>query len=230
MKAAVTLSAVLSVMVAGPVRAQSTPHGPAQGGSAERAAQGRCIAFEKVDNRIMPIELYRSVGACIRGNRYADAVALFALAGMDIRYDVARVADNSVGDTGAVLIMETFQGMPQTAKRKFSVAIRTVATRPVAAYVCKWVRQVGPPTYYPEYMIVHGINAVTSALHGTPLPQELLPVSDPAARWQTIGESYLHCPSAAGAASRQDAQAATRYRATIAQALSKAAQQPAPAN
>lgn len=231
MKRIALIGAIFGTIVAGPVLAQNTSDGRVRNGVEDHGRPGRCIAFENANNRVTPPELYRLVGECIRSNKYSDAAALFALAGMDIRFDVSRISDNSVGDTGTVLIMEMFQTIPETAKQNFYTAIRTVsAVQPASDYVCNWVRQVGPPTYYPEYMIVHGMNAVTSGLRGKPLPQELLPVSDPSGRWQTIGRSYLRCPSGVRSASRHDLQAATRYRATIEGALSKAAHEPTLAN
>jgi hypothetical protein len=231
MKRIALIGAIFGTIVAGPVLAQNTSDGRGHDGVEDHGRPGRCITFENANNRVTPPELYRLVGECIRSNKYSDAAALFALAGMDIRFDVSRISDNSVGDTGTVLIMEMFQTIPETAKQNFYTAIRTVsAVQPATDYVCNWVRQVGPPTYYPEYMIMHGMNAVTSGLRGTPLPQALLPVSDPSGRWQTIGRSYLHCPSGVRSASRHDLQAATRYRATIEGALSKAAHEPTLAN
>lgn len=163
-----------------------------------------------------PVDLYSMSGQCIQGGDYADALAFFALAGADIRYDRSRVADPSTGDTGSVLAMRTFQSLPTSARKEFGDVIHAVvADKPAAEQLCRQVQEIGPPAYYPEYMIMHGMNAVTAGLTRTPVPQELLPVPDPSGTWKTIITGYLHC----SLAEQTDAQGADRYRQAIAAAI-----------
>lgn len=55
----------------------------------------QCIAFGNADRQSTPPELYQIVAQCIQNNDYPNAVALFVLAGMDTRFDVSRIADNT---------------------------------------------------------------------------------------------------------------------------------------
>ena len=207
-------------------RAQSTPGGNAQTSTEQPITTTQCTAWEQINTQFTPPDLYRMVGQCIQSNDYPSALALFVLAGMDTRFDAPRVADNTVGDTGAALIMQTFDSIPKAAHKKFDTATDLVRTdNAVRDYLCGWVQQVGPPTYYPTYMIMHGMNAVVAGLTKKPLQEELLPVPDASGTWKTIGTNYLHCTFAETNAPQHDAQAADRYRSAIERAI---ADTPAP--
>jgi hypothetical protein len=201
---------------AGPALAQNAAAGSAQTGTEEQARSPKCIAFGGVTSQLTPVDLYPMAGQCIQDNDFADGLAFFALAGMDIRYDNSRVNDKTTGDTGSVLLMQTFQRLPAAAKNRFGDVISAVsADNSAKEYLCRWAQEVGPPAYYPEYMIMHGMNAVTAGLTKTPLPQELLPVTDPKGTWKTIITGYLHCSLTEPSDSRHDAEAAGRYRKTV---------------
>lgn len=182
-----------------------------------------CISFDKANSQSVPPQLYRTIGQCIQNDDYSNSLALFVLAGIDTRFDASRVADTTASDTGAVLIRNTFEAIPAAAKKKFGAAINAAfSDKSVKDYLCGWVQEVGPPSYQPTYMLMHGMNAVTAGLTKTSLPEELLPVPDPSGRWKAIATSYLHCAAAENGAFRQDAQAAQRYREAIERAIANA--------
>ncbi len=180
----------------------------------------QCIAFDKVNSQSAPPELYRSVGQCIQSDDYSSALSLFVLAGMDTRFDMLRVADNTARDAGMVLMRNTFESVPAEEQKKFNNAIRAVsADNSVRDYLCGWTQQAGPPSYYPTYMIMHGMHAVTAGLTKTPLQQELLPVPDAPGTWRKIGASYLHCPLAEQNVSSSAEQGSDLYRKKIERAV-----------
>jgi len=192
-------------------------HAPIANLATVSSAPTQCISFDKVNSQSAPPELYGSIGPCIQSNDYSSAVALFALAGMEVRFDMLRVADSTAHDAGTVLMRNTFESIPAEAQKKFHNAVSAVsADNSVRDYLCGWVQQVGPPSYYPTYMIMHGMNAVTARLTKTPLKQELLPVQDATGTWRKIVASYLHC-----ALTEQNVpqQASDQYRKTIERAV-----------
>ncbi|HZP06461.1 MAG TPA: hypothetical protein VFB43_16305 [Terracidiphilus sp.] len=176
----------------------------------------RCTSSHVSDN-MTPVDLYPMAGQCIQDSDYADALTLFALAGADLRYDRSRVNDKSTSDFASVLMMRTFQSLPASAKEEFGRVIdAVVGDKSAAEYLCRRVQKVGPPAYYPEYMIMHGMNAITAGLTKATAPQELLPVSDPSGTWKTILTGYLHCSLTEQSGPWQDAQGADHFRKTIA--------------
>jgi len=200
----------------GPAIAQSIVDGQTQTPAQQQSTPPKCVAAANATNQMTPADLYPMVAQCIQENDFADALALFALAGMDVRYDKSRVSDKTTSDTGSVLVRRTFQPLPAAGKDRLGDVINAVSNdKPATEYLCRWTQKVGPPAYYPEYMILHGMNAITAGLTRTPLPQELLPVADPSGTWKAIVTSYLHCTLAEQSGPSQDAQAAEWYRKVV---------------
>jgi hypothetical protein len=150
-----------------------------------------CRALETLDNTHTPPDLFRGVKDCIEHDRYAEAVALFALAGIESRFDAARVTDKTAGDAGQVLIITTFDGMAEGKREQFEHTTRATHSDPKAlALLCNGIRKIGYPAYYPEYMVMHGLGAFT----GDPHAKALDPHFDPGATWSSLQTSYLNCP------------------------------------
>jgi ankyrin repeat protein len=150
-----------------------------------------CIPLDRVGNNHTPPDLYDGVSACIQREDYGTAAALFALAGLESRFDAARVLDKSAGQAGQVLIMSTMDGLPDDKRAKFAVAVKTIAADAAAiSRTCASIRKLGLPTYYPDYMVLHGIRAFT-AKPGDPTME---PNFDSTATWNSLLTTYLNCP------------------------------------
>ena len=81
-----------------------------------------CVSIDLAGKDHTPPDLYQGVSACIHQEDYRTAVALFALAGMESRFDAQRVLDKTAGQAGQVLIMETLNGLAErSAEDKFFV-------------------------------------------------------------------------------------------------------------
>ncbi len=161
-----------------------------------------CQPIASVDNRTTPPALYGAVAKCIRHDRYPEALALFGLAGVYGRFDGERVSDKTAGQASQVLVMGLFASLPKDAAARFGAAATAMGNDPAALErLCAAVRAVGPPDYYPKYMVLHGMGAVTAALAGGPLDSTLEPNFDARAGWEAAQAGYLHCavPNAAGA-------------------------------
>jgi hypothetical protein len=149
-----------------------------------------CLALDQLDNTRTPPELYVGVTACIQQDNYRAAVAIFALAGMDSRFDAARVIDKTAGQAGQILISATFDGLPADKRELFSKTVAEVAAdAPVLARTCNRIRHIGFPSYYPGYMVVHGIHAFTAKPDDATLESPF----DGAATWNTLLSTYLNC-------------------------------------
>jgi ankyrin repeat protein len=150
-----------------------------------------CGGLDRLDNSHTPPDLYQGVKDCVEHDRYAEATGLLSLAGMESQFDAARVTDKSAGQAGQVLILMLFNGETQQKQDLLRAAVRALPADPKAlAAVCAQVRRIGYPTYYPEYMVMHGINAFT----GDPHANALEPHFDAAAAWARLQTTYLNCP------------------------------------
>ena len=151
-----------------------------------------CIPLAAAKNTFTPADLYRGVAACIAQENYEFATGLFALAGIYGRFDAKRVADKSAGQARVVLIMNTFATVAQDKKTKFAEAFDQARMNPaVLGKLCGEVRKIGMPNYYPNYMILHGIEAFT----GNPHEGALLPDFDSTKVWADLQTDHLRCPA-----------------------------------
>jgi hypothetical protein len=149
-----------------------------------------CVELDVLDNTRTPPDLYVGVAACVQQENYRAAVAIFALAGMDAHFDAARVIDKTAGQAGQVLISATFDAMPAEKRDKFAKTVAEVAAdAPALARTCNRIRRMGFPTYYPGYMVVHGIHAFTANPDDPTLESNF----DAAATWNNLLSSYLNC-------------------------------------
>jgi Protein of unknown function (DUF3617) len=157
-----------------------------------------CVPLNSVDNTHTPPDLYLGVSACIQKDDYRAAAALFALAGVESRFDAARVLDKSAGQAGQVLIVNTFNGLAQEKRDKFGKTVGELAADPQAmASACGAIRKIGHPNYYPEYMVLHGINAFTAKAGNATME----PNFDADTTWNSLLTTYLNCHDAPTAAS-----------------------------
>lgn len=151
-----------------------------------------CVALEAIDKSVQPPDLYKAIPHCITAGRYPEAVELFMLAGLEVRFDSTRVNDKTAGQAGQVMIMNTFNPLPQEQRQKFAETLNTLIAEPkTLTQVCEGAQKLGPPTYYPEYMILHGIKALT----GDPRVSAVDTAMNGQAVWTRIQHTYLNCPT-----------------------------------
>ena len=151
-----------------------------------------CIPLSEAKNTFTPADLYKGVGKCIAQGNYDFAANLFILAGMYARFDAARITDKTAGQAGVVLIMNTFSNVPQDKKIKFGeVTNRLAADAELLGKLCGEINKIGSPTYYPSYMILHGVKAFT----GNPHEGALVKDFDTPGFWRKLQSESLKCPS-----------------------------------
>lgn len=149
-----------------------------------------CVPLSTLDNTRTPPDLYLGVSACINRDDYSTAAGLFALAGIESRFDAERVADKSAGQAGQVLIMGTFNAIPDEKRQQFQKTVAGMNADPKAmALICRAIEKIGYPTYYPEYMVLHGIQAFTAKPGDATLVADFnAPVT-----WNFLLTNYLSC-------------------------------------
>lgn len=161
-------------------------------GNLEPTRSINCLPITKIQNTFTPPDIYQGVTKCLSEENYEFAVKLFMLAGIYSRFDAERVTDKSARQARTVLIMNTLSTQPEDKKSKFSAAAdRMTKTPEILSGLCKDVMHVGMPNYYPNYMILHGMNAFLS----NPNQDALVKNFDSSGTWKKLQSTYLHCPS-----------------------------------
>jgi hypothetical protein len=160
-------------------------------GNLEPVRQLPCLELSAVKNSYNPADLQTSVKACIKDGEFDKASRVFAIAGLFARFDAARVADPTARDAGQMLILQTFSSIVPDAKKKFGDAYSAMVKDPQShGQLCSEAQRIGAPTYFPGYMIAHGMSALTSSANRSAV---LLSNFNASETWVSLQASYLMC-------------------------------------
>jgi len=126
-----------------------------------------CIAIGEVTSQLNPPALIYAAKKCIQQERYAQAWALFTTGNGFAYYDLKRLADRSTQGANMVLTMNAFAELTDMQREKISKTFKEIQMDPeqVKKY-CTELTRVGPPTYEPQWAILHGIGAFQEPRNG----------------------------------------------------------------
>lgn len=159
-------------------------------GNLESNFELQCVGADKLTNKYTPPDLYRALSKCIQAGNYQDGAFLFALAGVYGRFDTLRVADKTAHQALGVLKMQALGSLDADQQNLLKDSLEKRISSPKGIVItCKEMVRIGPPGYYPNYMIQHGMDAFIQG--GTEKP--LTAGFDPKTAWKQSLESYLHC-------------------------------------
>lgn len=163
----------------------------AEGNLASYQAVG-CIPLAEAKNTLTPADIHKGVGQCIEQGNYDFAARLYLLAFMYGIFDAERITDKTAGQAILVLNMNTFSNVPQDKKIKADEAIKHIAKdSELLGKLCGEINKIGPPDYYPSYMILHGVKAFT----GNPHDGALVKNFNTLGVWKKIQSKNLKCPN-----------------------------------
>jgi hypothetical protein len=152
-----------------------------------------CVDSGGLKNVYSSADLYKGLAKCIKDGAYERGVLLFVLAGVYGRYDTLRVADQTAHQATTMLRMTYFDSSDQSKKLAFFDKLKVALGTPEGLKaICSEVRKIGAPTYFPRYMIQHGLGAVL----GDTSKGGLIDSFDSESAWEKSLDSYLHCPGA----------------------------------
>jgi len=151
-------------------------------GNLESRFDPGCITLDAAKPQYNPVDLFKVVRACIAANRFKDAVWINLLAMTYGRFDMQRVADPTAHQAITVAQMQIFGDVSAADRQTFNEFGKRTAIDPQAqGEICSAMGRLGPPAYFPRYMIMHGMGAFSS--HGG---DGLVVGFDPAKAWTGI--------------------------------------------
>lgn len=152
-----------------------------------------CVSADEVSREDTPADLYPAVSKCLENDRYDRAAFLYALAGVYAYYDTLRVADETAHDAAVVFQRRLIEQVPEAKRKRFTAEVTTTVNDPQKlAKLCAGIKKIGPPAYYPRYMVQHGMQAFT----GEKNSKGLVPDFDAEKGWAKTLAGFLHCPEA----------------------------------
>lgn len=161
-------------------------------GNLESTRDIGCVNSAELSNQDTPADLFKGLANCIDSGAHDDGLLMLALAGVYGRYDTLRVTDVSAHQAITVLKLTYVASRDEAKKKSFSeYAAKAFRDPGNLARICDQVQRLGPPAYYPRYMIQHGLQAFTPNAAEDGLAKDF----DAPAAWKKSLDSYLHCPN-----------------------------------
>jgi len=165
---------------------------------ASRPTQGQpttagalCQSIGPQSSEQTPVDLYKSLTACINKGDYETAVENFGLAGAYGKFDSMRVTDQSAHQVIAVLRQAALMSAIPANRAEFQkLAGATYDDKSRHASLCSRVAASGPPSYFPKYMLLHGLDAVPGSNSSG---GGMVPSFDQTLAWRKALSAYLNC-------------------------------------
>ena len=163
-----------------------------------------CVPLSKLNNQYTPADLAQGLTQCIRTEKYEDATKLYALMWAYGKFDTYRVADKSAHQAINMLIYQIRSSLSRNEadieKNNEFAKISHELRRPGSRFLpemCREIKQLGPPDYFPDYMILHGMNAVLDTMRKSKGQQStsLVPNFDATKTWEKVLNRSLPCSS-----------------------------------
>jgi hypothetical protein len=151
-----------------------------------------CVAFDKLTNKMTPADLYPAVKKCFDEKKYERGVELFILAGCYGEFDRLRVSDKTAWQAKEVMLIQLHDLFTKKQLESFVKALKPYEDKKGQQLIslCQDIQKLGPPDYYPTYMIQHGIHAFLPDGDENPLVMSF----DANKSWEDTLHKYLHCP------------------------------------
>lgn len=126
-----------------------------------------CIPIQDVTSKMNPPSLVHAAKKCMQQGQYEQGWVLMTTGLGFAYYDLKRLADRSTQGARDVLLMNAFADVPTSQKEAGQAASRVFLADPakVSSY-CAELTRIGPPTYEPQWAILHGIGAYQAPRNG----------------------------------------------------------------
>ncbi len=179
----------VSALLVGSAKAQVTNY-EAPGNLKSNVPLG-CVELSSVTNEETPADIYPGVAACVKSGEYQKAALLFAVAGTFAYFDQLRVSDSTARQAAMAIEMNDFADFTMEQKQSLMKALHVAldSDSPSFKSACTAVAKLGPPRYFPAYMVQHGMSAfLGSSRSGVQTG------FDAADGWRISLSRFLHCP------------------------------------
>jgi len=152
-----------------------------------------CVDSDRLNSQNTPADLFKALKKCLDEKKYHSGAFLFAMGGVYGRFDSLRVADKTAHQGVTVLRIQALSAFEQDPdlKSQFTSELKNTLGNPDnLKQVCQEIQRIGPPAYFPRYLIQHGMDA----FNPNPNTDGLVTNFDAAAAWKKSLDTYLHCP------------------------------------
>lgn len=136
-------------------------------GSLQPNVELGCIPISEVTSQFNPPALIYAAKKCIQQGQFTSAWILMTTGNGFAYYDLKRLADRSTSGALLVLFSRALSDLSNDQNESARKAINEFLSDPeqVKTY-CAELKRIGPPTYEPQWAILHGIGAYRGPRNG----------------------------------------------------------------
>jgi len=149
-----------------------------------------CVDMGALTSQNTPTQILLGARKCVDDKEYDRGASLFTAAGAYGKFDSLRVPDVSAHTIIPDFESALFGQLDNESKANFKSAVEKLYKSDADRLnVCAQLRTLGPPTYYPTYMLLHGMSQFTG--RGGGLRDDF----NRDTAWETALSTYVKCPS-----------------------------------
>lgn len=180
----------LGLLLAGSATAQITSFSSKDSLKAQNPL--KCVPVEAIRADSSAADVAAGALKCLKKKSYGEAAELTMVASAFANFDTRRVSDKSAHIAQQALFSETFR--KQSEERMTELFAHMNQLGPESERhkaICAYLESLGPPSYFPKYMIAHGMATFT----GSKEPPLIEPF-DAQTSWAATLSEFVNCANA----------------------------------
>lgn len=123
-----------------------------------------CVSTTQVIPTNSAADVAAGARECVRQSRYDEAAELIMVASAYAHFDTQRVADKSAHSALNALFVKEFGSLPEAERNRLFASIDALdSDRSRKSAICSQLLSAPPPSYFPGYMVAHGMGAFTGS-------------------------------------------------------------------
>lgn len=124
-----------------------------------------CVSATSVGPASTAADIIAGAKDCESQAKLNETAELIMVASAYAFYDTQRVADKTAHSALTALIAKAFGSLPETNRAKLFAGVKALGDDKLRkGAICTYLRSATPPTYFPNYMIAHGMAAFSGAV------------------------------------------------------------------
>ncbi len=148
-----------------------------------------CVSATEVAASSSAADVAAGAQHCTENGRFDEAAALLLVSSAFVDFDTRRVADASAHAARQALFANTFSNQSESDMQSLFGALDSLDPSSAEHQrICEHLRDIGPPSYFPKYMIAHGLQAATD-----PDAPPLIEPFDSARAWEESLTGFIGC-------------------------------------
>ena len=132
-----------------------------------------CVKAESIGPESTAADITVGAKACLNLSKFDEAAELIMVASAYAYFDTLRVADNSAHGALTAIFTKHFGSIPEADKKELFASIGALDNNPSRkSELCSHLSSAPPPSYFPNYMIAHGMGSFTNSTTEGPLVKD----------------------------------------------------------